>query len=483
MPFLQNADSGNKAFAKTIPQDKGYACDTIHVARAAQFSYTFVLQGFTDNGYRRHGDMSVIVPLPYHRSGMVQTAVDPSPRRRLGRPRGRRDSPGSCRAEVEVLGIVLLTQVFPHNLFAIPKNRAYFFRSRVYKLLVCVTELISKETTMRTEILHVATVALVLAVCGSAIAGQQEGNEQTPKGLSLENALAMGEGEQGQADQPEPASEDLKLLPFLPKGFLTGLKGFDDFVHPVSSPIYFFDPFIDSYIEPLYVWHKFPDQCDLKGGDLNVWALQFSLALTERLQLTASCDGYSRIRARALRPDEGWNDLALGLKYNLLADVEDQFLLSTGLTWRLSNGHALTLHGGVDELNPYVTAAKAIGKFRTIGTIGGRLPMDRHKGNFILYENLHIAYKLFDNFFPLVEFNGVQYLSNADRLPLDVGGLDYANIGSNNVKGNSTFWGAVGFRWKVKKNIEVGTTYEYPISTAHNDIFDRRVTVSVILGL
>ena len=57
---------------------------------------------------------------------------------------------------------------------------------------------------------------------------------------------------------------------------------------------------------------------------------------------------------------EGWNDLALGLKYNVIADVENQFALSTGLSWRLSNGHALTLHGGVDELNPYVTAAKGI---------------------------------------------------------------------------------------------------------------------------
>jgi len=275
------------------------------------------------------------------------------------------------------------------------------------------------------------------------------------------------------ADQPE----------ILWPGFLYGLSGFEDFAHPVSSPIYNHDPFIDTRLNVLYVWHKFPDGCDIKGGDLQVWALQLYVALTERLQLTATCDGYSRLRARALQPDEGWNDLMAGLKYNLLADVDRQFLLSTGLSWRLSNGHARTLHGGVDELNPYVTAAKGFGKCHVIGTVGGRLAMDHNMGNHILYESLHIDYELFENFYPLIEFNGLQYLRNADRLPLGVGGLDYANIGSNDVRGNSTFWGEVGFRWKVVDHLELGATYGFPMMDPDNDIFDHRVTVSVIVGL
>ena len=120
---------------------------------------------------------------------------------------------------------------------------------------------------------------------------------------------------------------------------------------------------------------------------------------------------------------------------------------------------------------------------RRVTFVEGAPAVARHEGNFILYENLHVSYELFENFFPLMEFNGLQYLSNGDRLPLDVGGLDYANIGSNNVRGNSTFWGAVGFRFKAHKNVEVGATYEFPLSTRHNDIFDQRVTASVILGL
>jgi len=319
---------------------------------------------------------------------------------------------------------------------------------------------------------------LILAVAGSVFAEQASNTEPAGMKLSLdENSQASQPGKSAQA------GEEIEFFPGQPKGFLTGMKGFDDFVHPVSSPLYFHDPFIDTRLNMVYLWHKFPRKSDLKGGDLHVWAIPFWVALSEKLQLTAEIDGYSRLRARALRPDEGWNDLAIGLKYNWIADVDNQFALSTGLSWRLSNGHSMTLNGGVDELNPYVTAAKAVGNWRLIGTFGGRLPMDEQDGNYILHENLHISYKLADGFFPLVEFNGIQYLSDGDRLPLDVGGLDFANIGSNNVEGNSTYWGAAGFRWKLHKHVELGAVYAFPLSTRKNDIFDQRAIVSVILGL
>ena len=266
-------------------------------------------------------------------------------------------------------------------------------------------------------------------------------------------------------------------------GFLTGLRGFEGFAHPVSSPIYNHDPFIDTRLNLIYLWHKFPDGSALHGGDLSVWAAQIHVALTEKLQLMANCDGYSRIRARALRPDEGWNDLMAGLKYNLIADQANQFLLSSGLAWRLSNGHDGVLQGTSDELNPYITAGKGFGKLHVLGNVGGRIPMNRHQGNCIVYENLHVDYELFENFFPLIEFNGLQYLSNAEHLPLGVGGLDYANIGSNNVRNNAIFWGELGFRWKAIEHVELGATYGFPITSRDKDIFDQRVTVSVMLTL
>ncbi len=266
------------------------------------------------------------------------------------------------------------------------------------------------------------------------------------------------------------------------KGFMRGLEGFDRFVHPISSPSYFHDPFIDSRMNLLTLRLWLPKDNQLHGGYVDSYGTPFYLALTERLQFMVTYGGYSRVRAGGLRPADGWNDWAFGLKCNLIADRDSQFLLSSGLIWRLSNGHALTLQGGVDELSPFVSAAKGFGKWHVIGTVGGRLAMDRHMGNHMVYESLHVDYELLENFYPLVEFNGLQYLSNADRLPSRVGALDFASIGANDVRGNSVFWTAVGFRWKLRKNVELGASYEFPLTPAENGSLDQRVIVSVNIG-
>ena len=266
-------------------------------------------------------------------------------------------------------------------------------------------------------------------------------------------------------------------------GFVVGQDGFADFVHPVSSPFYFHDPFIDTRVNLLYLHHDFPNDPPLSGGNLNVWAARFYLALTEQLQFNLATDGYGRLRARGLPDDDGWRDLSIGLKYNWLSNPAEQFLLSSGLNWRLSNGDDGVLAGGADELNPYITAAKGWDKLHVIGTLGGRITMDRHRGNHMLYQNLHIDYEVIENFFPLIELNGVQYLSNADGAPMTVGGLDLANIGAGDMRGDAIFWGEIGFRYKILKNTELGATWGFPITEAHKGIFANRVTLSLSIGL
>ena len=74
---------------------------------------------------------------------------------------------------------------------------------------------------------------------------------------------------------------------------------------PVGSPLYFEDPFINSDIRPIYLWHKFPGGSALRGGQLSVYAMQAHVALTERLQLIATSDGYSRLDAGIIPEDGG----------------------------------------------------------------------------------------------------------------------------------------------------------------------------------
>jgi hypothetical protein len=111
--------------------------------------------------------------------------------------------------------------------------------------------------------------------------------------------------------------------------------------------------------------------------------------------------------------------------------------------------------------------------------------MDDDDGNYILSWDLHldteIAPSTLPGFYPLVELHALHYLNDADALPLDVGGLDYSNIGAGDVSGDNVFWADLGFRWKLTPNLSVGAGYGFPISNPSDSIFNQRFTMDVVL--
>lgn len=268
-------------------------------------------------------------------------------------------------------------------------------------------------------------------------------------------------------------------------GLLNGLRGFEHFYEPVGNPIYFESPFNNTSLRFLYLYHDFPDGSQIGGGEANVFALQVRVALTERLGFIATKDGYTRMNAGILPPDDGWNDFAIGLKYVLIADRENDFVLTTGMRWEWENGDRRILQGRDQELSPFISFAKGWGPFHLLGDVTGRLPMDIREGNYILQWDLHADYEILPEvlpgFAPLFEVHGLHYLSDGDALPLAVGGLDYTNLGSTNVAGDFVIWGGAGCRWKLSPHLSLGATYEFPFHNPNNDIMEQRVTVDMIL--
>ncbi len=268
-------------------------------------------------------------------------------------------------------------------------------------------------------------------------------------------------------------------------GFLNGLRGFEHFYEPVGNPLYFESPFINTQAKVLYLWHKFPKGSQLGGGDLSVFALQARVALSERLAFIATKDGYSVLNAGILPPEEGWNDAAIGFKYAAIVDRENDFVLTPAIRWEWTNGDQEVLQGNAHELSPSVSFAKGWDRFHFLGNVAGRLPMDEPDGNFILQWDAHFDYEVAPDVLPglapMIEFHGLHYLSNGERLPLSVGGLDYSNIGSQYVAGDSVFWAGIGFRWKLTPHLSVGSTYEYPLHNPDNDIMGQRVTADISL--
>lgn len=322
----------------------------------------------------------------------------------------------------------------------------------------------------------------LMAIAVTLIAGSVAWADTQDQPMALDYAPQDQGGEGAGTAMTETTSTTTTHETLLWDGFFWGDQHFRDKPRPVGSPLYFEDPFINSDLRLIFLWHKFPNASQLRGGQLYAGALQARLALTDRLAFIATSDNYSHIESPIIDDDSGYNDIALGLKYALLVDHENDFLLSTGLRWKLSNGHAGVLQGNVDELSPFVTAYKGWGKWNFIADVVARIPMDEHDGNCILSWDFHVDYELFEDFFPLLEIHGLHYLSDGDRLPLDVGGLDYANLGSSDVAGTTALWGGLGFRWNLIEHVSWGAVYEFPLQDPqNNDIFEQRVTTNLII--
>ena len=115
-------------------------------------------------------------------------------------------------------------------------------------------------------------------------------------------------------------------------------------ISPVTNPIYFEDPVIRNEIRPIFIYHNFDNQFATGRGSARLGAVQFRFAITDRLAFIATEDGYMNINGTAVKGN-GWMDLAVGLKYALINDVQNQFILTPGFTFQLPTGDPKVFNG------------------------------------------------------------------------------------------------------------------------------------------
>ncbi len=268
-------------------------------------------------------------------------------------------------------------------------------------------------------------------------------------------------------------------------GFVNGMRGFENFFDPIGQPLYFETPFINTNVRILYIYHKFPEKGQIRGGDLNVLAAEARLALTDRLAFIATKDGHSWLNAGVVPEDNGWNDISVGLKYALIADRATNTVLTTGVRWEWSNGDNEVLQGNSQEISPFLTLAKGYENFHFIGNVNFRFPTNKNQGNQIFSWDAHFDYDLssvgLKGFAPVIELHGLHYLSDADRLPVNFGGMDYDNFGSTDVSGSTVIWIGLGGRLKLTPQVSIGSTFELPLTNRNADILDHRVTFDITL--
>ena len=263
------------------------------------------------------------------------------------------------------------------------------------------------------------------------------------------------------------------------------LKGspaaFDNFVAPVSNPIYARDPRNTTEFRPTYIWQQIPDGNTLRHGHVDVFAFPFSIALTENFSIIAIKSGAAHIDSKVLDGRDGWLNIAAGVQWTFLRDDANGFLMTAGATYEIPLGQHEVFQGKSDgEFNIFLSAGKEWGNLHVLGTTGFRLPCHKHEGSSAYYWNAHVDYKVLDWLVPLLEINGIHWIDGGREFPFNFEGGDLINLGSGDVTGNDLVTLAPGVRIVINRNLSFGVAYEFPIS-AREDMLNQRWTFDMIL--
>jgi hypothetical protein len=244
-------------------------------------------------------------------------------------------------------------------------------------------------------------------------------------------------------------------------------------IAPVTNPIFFEDAVIRSEIRPIFVYHNIDDQF-LGGGNAQLYAMQIRYALTDRLALIATQDGYFNINNKALADPHGWMDLALGLKYALIDNEPAEFILTPGFTFHVPTGERDVFQGrGGGEFNPFISFQKGFGDFHVSGNLGVRLPVNGDEQSTVGHYSLMLDYYTCRWFIPFVSFNAFSVLSEGNNIGLDTEGYDVINFGAANAGGRTQGTLGVGFRSRILDNVDLGLAYEKAVIRPYGLTEDR----------
>lgn len=267
--------------------------------------------------------------------------------------------------------------------------------------------------------------------------------------------------------------------------------GFDDFISPMINFVYFEDPRTLTELRPIFLHHRLPSTVGTgplaAGGSVQLYALQFRVALTERLSLIAVKDGFivDNIGSGPVDGliDDGWADVTLGLKYNLLRDSDRGRLWSVGGTYEMPVGTPRAQQAiGDGEFHLFSSFAQRLwdGNAHYMTGFGYRLPVDGDLQTEALHWSNHFDVRLTDRTYLFTELAWWHWNDDADNgLPIGIGGQDLFNLPANDIDGNDLLTQNVGLKFKPNANVEAGIAYEFPL-TNFKDVIEDRLQVEMI---
>ena len=277
--------------------------------------------------------------------------------------------------------------------------------------------------------------------------------------------------------------------------------GFAQARRPISNPTLFDLALPGTNVHPIFIYHNLPNSINTTlgelplGGDVQVYALQFEIALNERLSIVATKDGYVDFNPNNTMSNEsGFANLGAGLKYAFILDPVSRTALSGTMTFELPTGNSDVLQGeGDGAVNLILNGLKLVDDWQFASSLGFQIPFSDEQST-MSFVSAHVSYEVCSWFIPLVELNWFHVLDAGDgtgNFPAHVGGAvpavvefeggDFFNIGAVNSGTNRDFvTAAVGFRSRITDAVNVGFAYEIPLTDEEDSVMDDRFTLDLI---
>jgi hypothetical protein len=257
---------------------------------------------------------------------------------------------------------------------------------------------------------------------------------------------------------------------------------FPRFVGPISNPWLAKDPRSLSEARLLGVFNFFPDDHPWQDGFGQSYLLQIRAAINKRWSVFLDKSGHTILRQNDQQTVDGWNNLALGTKYQVIRDVEHQFMATVGLQYEAPTGEARAFQRpGDGSLTVFTSVGQEFWCFwHVLGNVGARIPLSDQNST-LLYSQVHVDRELFGWLYPLVECNWYHIASDGQgTLPSSLGQgdgwIDWAVPGT---AGSDLVTAALGLKIKCNRNLEAGVAYEKSL-TGGQRLLDQRVIAELI---
>ena len=252
------------------------------------------------------------------------------------------------------------------------------------------------------------------------------------------------------------------------------------FIEPVSAGTTFESPVIDSHLEAHIAHQNFPNNSIFGGGGFDLYAVQARFAVTDRLAVIATKDGYIDLDPNVGADQSGLADIAGGVKYAAYVNEDSGVIVTPGIIFETKSGDRDVFQGNGDGLvRPFVSAGWDLEEFNVLGSFALNQPLDGDAEVASIDYHLHVSREVAPNLFPLLEINGITYTNDGNVLPVNFEGGDLINLGSANVSGNTVIWGALGAAYNISERWQAGIVYEWPW-TSREDLMEDRIWASLV---